>query len=206
MTGFAGKRGTVWVLLAAWLIPLIMTGAYIILMETSETDTAGKIWEGGGLLAVLFLWFLFRSLTARAALARAVAVGDADRVLEIAARIRGARGATYRALAYDIRGDWSAALREAAHAPGVLGGTVRVTALVELGRTAEARRAFDAEPLLKRPAHYSQDLLIRLAEARLRAAEGDREGAKALFEKIAADVRTGERQREIAKRLLRTDR
>jgi hypothetical protein len=204
--GFAGKRGTVWVLLASWLIPLLMSGAYVVLMITSETDLAGKIWEGVGLGFVLFLWFLFRALIARAALSRAVAAGDAERVLELAADLHGARGRLYRALAYEIREDWPAVLRELASlqpsgSQRVVATTMRVTALVELGRIADARRAFD-DPALRTVRHYSIDLLVRLAAARLRFAEGDREAARALFAKIADDVRTGDRQRAIAKAYL----
>jgi hypothetical protein len=204
--GFAGKRGTIWVLLASWLIPLMMTGAYVVLMATSETDVAGKIWEGVGLGFVLFLWFLFRSLTARAALSRAVAVGDAARVLELVADQRGARASVYRAIAHEIRADWAAALRELgslqpAGSLRVLAMTIRVTAFVELGHIADARRAFE-DPALPAARHYSLDLLALLSEARLRLAEGDREGARALFTRVADDVRTGERQRTIAKSYL----
>jgi hypothetical protein len=204
--GFAGKRGIVWVLLASWLIPLMMSGAYVVLMATSETDVAGKIWEGFGLAFVLLLWFLFRALTARAALSRAVAVGDAERVLELVADRRGAWASVYRAIAHEMRADWTAALRELGSVEPsgslrVLAMTARVTALVELGRAADARRAFD-DPALPAARHYSLDLLVRLAEARLRLAEGDREGARALFAKVADDVRTGDRQRTIAKSYL----
>ena len=202
-TGFAGKRGLVWSLIASWLVPSIMTGAYIFLMATSETDTDGKVWEGVGWTFVLTLWFMFRMLTAHAALARAVAVGDAERVLELADRRLAQRGPkrsrlyhAYRALGHDIRGDWSAALADLDRAPShgtwrMIAATVRVGALVETGRVAEARVVFDAELGPTRPRDAQSDIRARLAEARLRWAEKDLDGAERLLGRLTDDVRAG---------------
>lgn len=196
MTGFAGKRGAIWVFLGSWLIPLIMCGAYAILMKTSETGLAGKLWEGLGLGFVLFLWFLFRYLTSRAALTRAVAVGDADRVLEVAAGMRGARRAVYRALAHEMRGDFAGALRELDAAPAtggepVLIGTVRIAALVETGRASDARAVYDAV-LAARVLDRDSAPLARLAEGRVLWAERDLAGAEQILSRLVDDVRAGE--------------
>jgi hypothetical protein len=196
--GFAGKRGRVWVWVASWVIPLIMSGAYVILMATSETDTAGKIWEGFGLVLVLFLWWLFRRLTADAALTRAVVVGDAERLLELATDLRGAWGPVYRALAHELRGDFAGALRELEGSRAVgtarrLAVTVKVTALVETRRASEARAAYDAELAGgARTGNVMTDLRVRLVEARLRCAEGDLDGAEPIVAQLIDDVRAGE--------------
>lgn len=206
--GFAGKRGFGWVLLASWLIPAIMTAAYIFLMYTSETDNTGKAWESVGLGFVFVLWFLFRVLTEHAAISRAVVVGDAARVLELAdhqlrrwhrAGVR-ARLHVCRALAFEIRGEWASALAaldrpEVANAAATwrhIAATVRVAALVETGRVADARAAYDAI-LTDRLAMFDSTLapLARLAEGRLRWAEGDLDGAAAVLAKLVDDVRAG---------------
>ncbi len=211
--GFGGKRGLVWVLLASWLIPLIMCAAYAILIMTSEVDATGAAWEAIALGFVLVLWFLFRVLTEHAAMARAVDIGDADRVLELAdfqiarrrSEARRAPFRVYRALALEIRGDYAAALAELelARPRGnwkALAATVRVTSLAETGRVADARALFDRE-LGKRVVTRVQqiDILARLAEAHLRAAEGDRAGAEQLLARLVEDVRAGSGIRERAR-------
>ena len=205
-TGFAGKRGVGWVLVATWLIPAIMCGAYLILMSTSDTDTSGKIWEGIGLAFVLCLWFLFRTLTRHAAMARAVAVGDAARVLELADRQPARLRPLYRALAHAVRGAWPEALAELDRSPAtlpaskrVIAATVRVAALVETGRAADARAAFDRDLARRPPSNdIATSSLVRLAEARVRWAEGDLTGADALLARLVDDVRAGENVRASA--------
>ena len=213
-TGFAGRRGWMWVVAAGWVVPAMMSLAYVILMFTSETDTTGKAWESIGLAFVFVLWFLFRLVTERAAMARAVAVGDAERVLELADFQLSRRGSetkkapfhVYRALALDIRGDWSGALaeldrvKEPRGAFRQLAATVRTSALAELGRAPEARAVFDRE-LSGQPISrdHNADILARLADARLRAAEGDRAGAEQLLARLADDIRAGSGIRDRAK-------
>jgi hypothetical protein len=215
--GFAGRRGWVAVALAGWLIPGIMTAAYIVLMFTSEVDASGAAWESIGLAFVLLLWWLFRLLTEHAAMARAVAIGDSERVAELAdyqlGKRRSARGRArylvYRALADELDGDWQAVLARLAQAEPQgpwrwVAASVRVSALVELGRVAEARVTFDAE--LSRGAGIVRDaqlaILGRLAEARLRRAEGDRAGATELLSSLVRDVRAGSGTRARAQQLL----
>ena len=200
MTGFAGKRGWIWRFLASWVIPLIMSGAYIILMYTSETDTKGKLWEAGGLAAVLFLWWLFRRLTSSAAMTRAIAVGDAERVLELADG-----RPVYRALAFEIRGEWPAVLRELdgltpTGTERVLAATAKIAALAATERAADARAVYDRD-LVGAAIPRDLEMHVRLAEARVRLAEGDRAGAHRLLDKIANDIRAGERLRELAQAL-----
>ncbi len=215
-TGFAGHRGLLWVIAAGWVVPAMMTAAYIILMLTSETDTTGKAWESMGLAFVLVLWFVFRLLTERAAMARAVALSDPERVLELAefqlSRRRSARGKApyhvYRALGLALREDYAGALAELDRAEPrgryrALAAAVRTGALAELGRAGEARKVFDAE-LTGKPVtrDHDADILSRLSEARLRIAEGDRAGAQPILARLADDVRAGSGTRDRARALL----
>jgi hypothetical protein len=113
----------------------------------------------------------------------------------------------YRALAYELDGDWQAALKrlEQAKPEGAwrsIAGSVRVSALAELGRAREARAVFDADvhPATVRDAQLG--LLARLAEARLRRAEGDRQAASELAEALTHNVRVGSGTRARAQALL----
>lgn len=201
--GFGGKRGLIWVIAGSYVVPLMMSIAYVFLMLTSETDLAGKAWESGGLAAVLFLYWLILRLARNAAMSRAVAVGDAERVLELAdAAVRRGGGGhprfhVYRALAHEIRGEWGQALAELDRVKldggwRLLAATVRVGALAETGRAGDARKVFDAELAASaRSRDVSTQIRVRLAEARLRRAEGDLAGAEALFARIVDDVRAG---------------
>ncbi|MDB4957136.1 MAG: hypothetical protein JWO36_4705 [Myxococcales bacterium] len=224
-TGFAGKKGIGWSLLASWLIPVMMTGAYIVLAVTSETDHTGQAWMSIGLAFVLILWWLFRLLTEHAALSRAVAVGDADRILELTdkqlnpprwVRKRGAgdraRLQIFRALAYETRGDWQAALDAVSVTPvlsrqaptlGVEAACIRVAAYVETGRVDEARRILDATitpaaARLDRRTNPVGYVNANLARGRVRWAEGAFDEAADLFQRVIDDVRAGSGQRAVA--------
>lgn len=214
--GFGGRRGLIWVLLASWLVPLMMTGAYIVLIATSEVDAQGAAWEAIAFAFVLVLWFLFRLLTQHAAMARAVDLGAADEVIELAdfqlQRNKSARSRmpyhVFRALAFDILEDWPAALAELDKTKPqgnwrALAMTVKVSALAATGKTGEARALFDAE-LKGRPIMrvMQVDILTLLAEARLKIAEGDREGGAAVLARLSDDIRAGSGIRERAKTLL----
>jgi hypothetical protein len=153
--GFLGRRGWVWTLIASWFVPAIMTGAYIALALLADTDAIGLGWFGIGLLFVLCVWYLFRQLTQTAALSRAMAVGDAESLLEISTHVLAGKlvlGRSelmlYQAVAYELRGEWADALAavERAHiAPAakkrlrVIADAVTITALVETGELGKAR-------------------------------------------------------------------
>ena len=212
--GFGGKRGLFWVLMASWLVPVMMTGAYIVLIATSEVDATGAAWEAIAFAFVIVLWIIFRVLTEHAGMTRAVDIGDADRVLELAdfqlARRRRARRRApyhvYRALAFDMRGEWAEALAELDKCQPrghwrTLAATVRVSALAETGRAADARSVFDTE-LSSPPRDPQLAILTRLAEAHLRRAEGDEPAAHALLAKLADNVRAGSGIRARARALL----
>lgn len=217
--GFAGKRGLVWSLLASFLVPAIMGGAYIALMVLSETGAAGMACMAAAFGFVLLLWWFFRMLTGKAAIARAAAVGDADRVLELAdgqlarrwtARTR-APFQMYRALAFELRGEWSASLRELDRVPvdalsrplRVVAACSRVAALAESDRFGEARAALDRDvtPLarkLDRRIDAAAVIAAALATGRTLVAEGRCEAALPVLQRVLDDVRTGASPRAVA--------
>jgi tetratricopeptide (TPR) repeat protein len=192
---FAGKRGRGWAWLAAWVVPLMMGGAYCVLIATSDVGTSGALWESGGFGLVLVFWFAFRILTRRGALARAIAVGDHARILELA------KGPLDRAVAYELRGDWPAVLaaldeaRPASPADQVVAAAVRIHALVETGEVAKAREVLGREIEPRRPGldprlHAFALARAELARGRVLAAEGQRDEAAALLRRVIDDVRT----------------
>ena len=71
-------------MLASWILPLVgMAIAYSVLAWSSDTDNTGKAWMAVGFGFVVVIWVVFRILVDQTALARAVATGDAARILAI---------------------------------------------------------------------------------------------------------------------------
>ena len=203
---FAGKRGRGWAWLVTWVVPLMMGGAYCVLIATSDVGTSGALWESGGFGLVLVFWFAFRILTRRGALARAIAVGDHDRILELA------KSPIDRALAFELRGDWKAVLatladaRPASPADQVIAAAVRIHALVETGELGTARQVLtgDIEPRkgsLDARLHSVALARAELARGRVLAADGKRDEAAALLRRVIDDVRTGPTTRAAAQAL-----
>lgn len=204
-------------------VPIMMTIAYVVLALTSDTDRTGVAWLSIGLAFVLVIWWVVRYLMTRGALARALAVGDVPRILELAdAQIRQRRGdarAPYqlaRARAYAIEGDWDqelATLEDVApvlpRLPGHLRWEVaalRASALVELGRADDAAVALGDPPAGPAPAAMDAArawLDWRLAQARLLHARGDA-GAAAAFRAVVDNIRATPFQRAIAHHFLAT--
>jgi len=210
---FAGKRGRGWQLAASVVVPLMMAGAYTVLISTSEVGTSGALWESGGFVLVLGFWFAFRSMTRRAALSRAIAVGDPDRILELATK---PSQALDRAIAYELRRDWPSALRaldEARPATAenhVIAAAVRIHALCETGEVARARELLDREieprvAGLDRRMQATGHGRAQLARARVLAAEGQGTEADAVLARVIDDVRMDPTTRAAAQQL-RSDR
>ena len=213
-TTFAGKRGRGWAWIVGWVIPLMMGGAYCVLIATSDVGTSGALWESGGFGLVLVFWFAFRILTRRGALHRAMAVGDHERVLELA------KQPVDRAVAFELRRDWPAVLatldgasprNPAEH---VIGAALRIHALAETGEVARAREVLDRDiqprvAVLDARLHAVALARAQLARGRVLAAEGKRDEAAALLRRVIDDVRTGPTTRAAAQALageLRTGR
>jgi hypothetical protein len=210
-------------LLQSWGVPVMMTGVYGVLMWSSETDNTGKAWMAIGLAMVLVVWWLFRTLTATAALSRSINVGDTKTTLELVdeqlARKKQlavrARLLVSRARALELRGDWSgvlAALDEADLSAiaepqraswQILAASARIGALTETGRVTDARRLIASEltpaaAKLDRRTDREAFLHIPLANGRLAVAEGAVDTAKPLLQAVLDDVHAGGAVRSLA--------
>jgi len=214
-------------LLQSWGMPVVMTIAYATLAAVSDTSTTGKAWMAIGLAFVLVVWFLFRFLTEQAALSRAVAVGDAPRVLELVGKQlrRRKRPAArvpylvYQAHAHELRGDFPAALasldearldtvsRTAWPTWQVLASAVRVGVLVETGQVADARRVLETElapaaAKLDPRFHPTARLQVTTSIGRVLAAEGKHADARPMFQAVLGDIRAPSVLRAVARREL----
>lgn len=199
---FLGRTGLFWRFIASWFVPVIMTLAYIYLALTSETDATGWAWMSIGLAFVLVLWWLFRVLTKGAALSRAVAVGDADKVSELDKRPLQA------AVAFELRGEWANALEAVRRAQAkkprdqVLAATTEISALVETGEVAKARTVLETLPpmlaKLNERLEGASHIAATLAKGKVLAAERANPEALAALQKVIDDIRTGQRTRALA--------
>jgi hypothetical protein len=210
-------------ILQSWGVPVVMTGAYAVLMWSSDTDTTGKAWMAIGLAMVLVVWWLFRTLTAVAALSRAVAVGDVVRTLELVdeqlprRKQPAARAPLFvaRARALELRGDWAgviAALDAAAISKisekqrptwQIFGASARIGALLETGEVADAKRILETELVpattaLDPRVHRTSQLHVSLAIGRVAAAEGRPDEAKPLLQAVLDDIHAGGALRALA--------
>ncbi|HTL37685.1 MAG TPA: hypothetical protein VL326_31355 [Kofleriaceae bacterium] len=218
----AGKLWAQIVWLASWILPpILMAGAYTILALTSDTDTTGKAWMAIGFCFVLVLWLVFRIAVESAGLARALSMGDTDRIHAIVGKqLRHRRNDAarapyliYKAVAHELKGEHADALAAASSAKpepervgqALLALSVRIHSLVELGRTSEAQPLLDElDTLAKRvdrrldpmPLHYAH-----VARARLLAADAKTSDASAELSKVIDDIRAGEAVREHARAL-----
>jgi hypothetical protein len=187
---------TFWRWTSVYGVPAIMVGAWVFLAFSAETDSTGYSWMAVGFTFVAVLWALFRLAIRRAGLARALSTGDPNSVFKIASGRRRDAG-VYRALAYEMKGDWNAVLAETAPSDPpskLLVAFARAGALVELGDPAKARAELAAAPRaeqIRGALHSPAPILASLAEGRVRWAEGDLDAATPLLERTADDVRTG---------------
>lgn len=209
--------------LQVWGVPIGMGLAYATLAWSSETDNTGKAWMAIGFSFVLVIWFIFRYLIKNAAVARALATGDSQRVLDLTAKEL-SRASTpaarapllaNRARAYELRGDWSAALATvdeidpamlppAQRAPWrLLASTIRVAAHVERGEAAAARQALTSEVTpaateVGRNPRIPAHVAATLAQGEVEWAEGAHAAARVTLTKVIDDVRATAVQRATA--------
>ena len=188
--------------LAKWGVPIGMTICYAFLAYTAETDASGQAWMAIGLGFVFVIWFVFRLLAERAALHRALGVGDTVRLFALAdkhlARARkDADRAPFliaRAFAYQLRGDMAQALATVGEARpdaelAPLAQLIKINALVELDRPVDA-------PVAAAPRTPS---LVWLAEGELAWRSGDLDTARERFSRVIDDIRAGSATRAIAR-------
>lgn len=210
-------------ILQSWGVPLAMAGVYGVLMWSSDTDNTGKAWMAIGFAMVLVVWWLFRTLTAIAALSRAVNVGDTKKTLELvdehlAHKKPPAMRATLliaRARALELRGDWAgviSALDEAQidkiavkQRPSwqVFAASARIGALIETGKIADAKRVLETELApaasgLDARVQRTSMLHVTLAIGRVAAAEGRAAEAKPLLQAVLDDIHAGGAVRALA--------
>jgi hypothetical protein len=197
-----------WYYASRFGVPFLVTSAWIFLAISAETDATGYSWMAVGFAIVLVLWFLFRVAIARAGLARAVAVGDHERLRQLAAKgQRTSRAMLYRALADDMQGKWEAVLDALAGVRGLdgtrkfLAESTRIGAQVERRDAAAARKALaQLEKIenvgggLPTPA----PLLRALAEGRVLWIEGKLDDAEPKLQRVIDDIRTGPYTRGVA--------
>lgn len=204
--GFAGQRGWFWSFVASWFVPATMVTAYVVLALTSQTDTTGWAWMSVGLGFVLCVWWIFRLLSRAAAMSRAIAVGDADRVVEL-----GGNSPLYRGVGFALRGEWAVARDALSRAlpktprEQVLAAATMVGVLVETGDVAQARLVLDRELAATGPLarldprlNAASHIAARLARGRVLTAESSYADALAVLEEIFRDIRTDPSTRALA--------
>ena len=197
--------------LQVWGAPFGMTIAYLILMWSADTDTAGKAWMAIGLGFVFVIWFVFRMLTENAALSRALAIGDSARILAVSERYLNKHHApaaraphlVARAFAHELRNEWPAVLATLDEAKvdaipakaratwQLRAASSRIAALVATGKLAEARTVLerDLQPDANHVLHSDAYLAANLAAGRVLAAEGKRDEAATRLAKVRDDIR-----------------
>jgi len=197
-----------WYYASRFGVPFLVTSAWIFLAISAETDSTGYSWMAVGFAIVLVLWFLFRVAIARAGIARAVAIGDHERLHQLAVKgQRTHRALLYRALADDMQGNWEAVLGVLRDVKGLdparrfLAEGVRIGAHVERRDATSARKAL-AE--LEKIEHVGgglptpAPLLRSLAEGRVLWIEGKLDDAQGKLQRVIDDIRTGPYTRAVA--------
>jgi hypothetical protein len=197
-------------LVGSWAVPLVVLGAYAFLVYTIDPPMTAALITFVVFLIVICIWFMFRELTAHAAIARAIAVGEPDDVVTRARnaidhRLRARAKLPFRiyeAIGLGLRGQWAesiATIDEVAvdglkRSWQLAAAAARVAAATELGDAAAARAAFAKVTALAPPT----DMVRRECEARLAYVEGDRARAKPLFAALSSDIRLGPSARAAA--------
>lgn len=210
-------------LLQSWGVPVMMTGVYGVLMWSSETDNTGRAWMAVGLAMVFVVWWLFRTLTAVAALSRAATNGDTKTTLalvdeRLARKKKPAARAPLliaRARALELRGEWAAVLTALDQAElaaiaepqraswQVLAASARIGALIETGKVADASSVLEMELVpaaakLDRRTDRASLLHVPLARGRLAAVAGRPDEARPLLQTVLDEVHAGGAVRSLA--------
>ena len=194
----------VWGALSRWAVPVMMTLAYALLVATSEASPTGEAWMAAGLVLVMTAWFIFRRLTAAAALSRALSVGDTAALLavadrELAPRRRPAVRARYfvaQGFAQLLRGEHAAALATmapAAGAPSSLHLLIDTLARIELDHDPALWLARSGELADPRAPWLGWLFLGAVACHR-----GNLDAATAPLVRVVNDIRSGSALRAIA--------
>jgi len=195
-----------WFYASRFGVPFLVTAAWIFLAISAETDATGYSWMAVGFAIVIVLWFLFRVAIARAGIARAVAIGDHERLRQLA---QNRRRPIYGVLALDMQGEWTRVLAELdaidlrALDPTrrFLAEGARVAANVEQRDAAAARAALAALDKIENVGGSlptPAPLMRALAEGRVLWAEGKLDDARPKLQRVIDDIRTGAYIRAVA--------
>ena len=193
------------------IAPLALAGLYAWLMYNSGAGRLAAVVAAMFFVAIIMLWFGVRRLRIHASASRLAAIGRPDELLELVERelpVRLTAGTrapmhVFAAMAHNLKGDAAAARRSldlAGIVPGskalrswqFLWAAADIHARTATGDVAGARATFSQGIAPLRPrASGGIELVIIEAEARIKLAEGDGDGARELLEPLLKDVRLG---------------
>lgn len=193
-------------------VPIGLALVYIAFVITSSANRPAQILSAVFLAVVLWLWMLFRRLRVHASAARLAAIGEPDQLLALAdgelARRWLRNGDVplhiYRAIAHNLAGR-AAEARAALDTSGIRAGqratrswhllwaATDIDTRTRLGDAAGARATF--ETMVVPSARFMPGRGVALVadecEARVKLAEGDAAGARALVAPLVKDIRLG---------------
>lgn len=196
----------------AIVVPVALIIVYAVFISTANANRPAQILAVCFLFVVLFLWMTFRRLRVHATAARLAAVGEPEQLLALAdeeLRTRWLHGGDvalhiYRAMAHNLAGRTDEA-RKALDAAGVKPGDRRtrnwallwaaadIDTRTRQGDAAGARATFDRMivPFARFVPSRGVGLIADECEARVKLAEGDAAGARALVAPLVKDIRLG---------------
>ncbi len=196
----------------AVVVPLALVLVYVTFSVTSNAEGIAQVLAAAFMFIALAMWLGFRRLRVHAAAARFAGIGEPEALLALADEELARRWLTagkmslqvYRAMAFNQLGrpeDARAALKLAGVTPGkrdsrswqLLWGAADIEARTRLGDAAGARATFEqaVKPFTMLLPGRGIELIATECEARVRLAEGDAAGAKALVTPGLKDIRLG---------------
>jgi hypothetical protein len=191
--------------------PFGLAAVYAWFIYTSKAGPIPEAMAGMFFVALIGLWFWMRRLRVHAGASRLAAIGRPDELLAMVERelprrlTHGTRAPlhVFAAMAHNLRGDHAAA-RASLEESGIKLGDRRnrswqflwaaadIHARTALGDVAGAKKSFAKGIAPMRPmATSGVELVVVEAEARIKLAEGDAEGARAMITPLVKDIRLG---------------
>lgn len=194
------------------MVPLFLVAVYAAFVVTAGMHGLALWVALSFLVVVILMWFGFRRLKVHAQASRLAGVGDPDGLLALVERElprclteSGRRPLhVHAAVAYNLRGDFAAARREldvsdllgkghGRRGRGwiALAAATDVVTRTEQGDVAGARASYErgVVPFAALAPFGGMELVARECEARLRLAEGDPAGARAVVAPLVKNIR-----------------
>ena len=196
----------------AIVVPGALVLVYVTFTVTSDATGAARVLAAMFMFIALAMWMGFRRLRVHAAAARYAGIGEPEPLLALADEELARRWLPtgtmslqiYRAMAFNQLArptDALAALKAAGVTPGkrksrswqLLWGAADIEARTRLGDAAGARATYEqvVKPFTMLMPGRGIELIAAECEARVRLAEGDAAGAKALVAPHLKDMRLG---------------